>query len=109
LFAEYFPKIEKLERPKERSPYQEVIDWFAENEVEIMDDDNDAEYKKQLDSITPLKHLLKKYQPETPAEDRYFLLEFLLWGLSANKKLGKNRFTEGYQFKDLLGSYIGKL
>jgi len=109
LFGVYFPKIEKLERPKERSPYQDIMNWFIENELELMDEDTDAVYQKQLDAIKPLKELLKKYQPDTPKEDHYFLLEFILWGLFEYKKLGKNRFTEGYQFKDLLGSYISKL
>lgn len=109
LFATYFPKIEKLERPKERSPYQEVIEWFAENELELMDDDSDKVYRQQLDTVKPLKELIKKYQPNVPKEDMYFLLEFILWGLFEYKKLGKNRFTEGYQFRDLLGSYISKL
>lgn len=109
LFGEYFPKIEKLERPNVKSPYQELVDWFTENEMELMDEDTDDIYKKQLDSVAPLKQLLKKYQPETPESDRYFLMEFLLWGLSENKKLGKNRFTEGYQFRDPLGSYISNL
>ena len=109
LFSFNFPKIEKLERPKEKTPYQEIMDWFAENELEIMDDDSDETYKKQLDSVTPLKALIKKYQPETSKEDTYFVMEFLLWGLSEYKKLGKNRFTEGYQFRDLLGSYISNL
>jgi magnesium chelatase subunit I len=109
LFPLYFPKIEKLERPKEKTPYQEIVDWFTENELEIMDDDSDEIYKKQLDSIVPIKALIKKYQPEAPKEDQYFLIEFLLWGLSEYKKLGKNRFTEGYQFRDLLGSYISNL
>lgn len=109
LFATYFPKIEKLERPKERSPYLEIMEWFAENELELMDDDSDKVYQQQLDTVKPLKELLKKYQPNTPKEDIYFMMEFILWGLFENKKLGKNRFTEGYQFKDLLGSYISKL
>lgn len=109
LFAEYFPKIEKLERPKEKTPYQEIIDWFTENELELMDEDSDEDYRKQLEAIAPLNNLIKKYQPGTPKEDVYFLGELILWGLAEYKKLGKNRFTEGYQFRDLLGSYISKL
>jgi magnesium chelatase subunit I len=109
LFPFYFPAIEKLERPKERTPYQEIVDWFMENELELLDEDSDETYKKQLDSIVPLKALLKKYQPDTAKEDIYFVMEFLLWGLSEYKKLGKNRFTEGYQFRDPLGSYISNL
>jgi magnesium chelatase subunit I len=110
LFTEYFPKIEKLERQKDKSPYQDVTDWFAEHELELMDDDSDETYRNNLDELKPLRKLMQQYQPNVAAkEDQYFLLEFMLWGLSEYKKLGKNRFTEGYQFRDLLGSYIGKL
>jgi len=109
LFAMLFPRIEKLERPKEKSPYQEIIDWFAEHELELPDDEDDAVYRKQLDSIAPLKALVKRYQPDTPKKDLYFVYEFVLWGLSEYKKIGKKRFEEGYQFRDLLGSYISNL
>jgi magnesium chelatase subunit I len=109
LFAEYFPKIEKLEKATERSPYQELIDWFIENEVELMDEDDDKEYQKQIEAIVPLQNIIHKYQPNIAKEDRYFLGEFILWSLSEYKKIGKNRFTEGYQFKDLLGTFIRKL
>lgn len=109
LFVEYFPKIEKLEKATERSPYQELINWFIENEVEIMDDDADKDYQQQLESIVPLQNIIDKYQAHVPKEDRYFLGEFILWSLSEYKKIGKNRFTEGYQFKDLPGSFIRKL
>ncbi|WP_118953205.1 AAA family ATPase [Taibaiella helva] len=103
LFPLYFPKIEKLERPKEKTPYQEAIDWFAENEIELMDEDSDYDYRQQLDAAGPLYGLIRKYQHDVPEEDRHFLMEFLLWGLSEFKKLGKTRFTEGYQFRNLLG------
>jgi magnesium chelatase subunit I len=110
FFPGYFPKIEKLEKPNEKSPYQEIIDWFFnESGFELLDDTNDEEYKKQLDSIIPLKQLVQKYQPDVPAEDQYFLKEFVLWGLAEYKKLSKDRLDEGYQFKDIYGSYISKL
>jgi magnesium chelatase subunit I len=110
FFPAYFPKIEKLERPNEKGPFQEVIDWFfSESGFELPDDATDAEYKKVLDSIIPLKQLILKYQPNTSAEDQYFMREFILWGLSEFKKLSKDRVTEGYQFKDPYGSYIDKL
>jgi magnesium chelatase subunit I len=37
------------------------------------------------------------------------MMEFLLWGLEASKKLNKYRTIDGFQFKDSLGSYISKL
>ncbi|HEY0091286.1 MAG TPA: AAA family ATPase [Flavobacterium sp.] len=110
LFEEYFPKIEKLERPNEKGPYQEIIDWFFTGSgFELLDDATDATYKKQLDAIIPLKQLIMKYQPDLPEEDQNFMKEFILWALAENKKLSKDRFTEGYQFKDIYGSYISKL
>ena len=35
--------------------------------------------------------------------------EFILWGLVEYDKLSKDRFENGYQFKDSLGSFIDKL
>jgi len=110
FFPGYFPKIEKLERSTDKNPYSEITDWFfAETGFELLDDATDEEYKRQLDAIAPLEDLVKKYQPELPAEDRYFIKEFVLWGLVEYNKLSKDRFSEGYQFKDLYGSYISKL
>ncbi|MBT8311236.1 MAG: sigma 54-interacting transcriptional regulator [Flavobacteriaceae bacterium] len=110
LFPDYFPGIKKLEHKDEDSPYDELINWFFNGEgFELVDEANEEEYTQQLDGIRPLKALLKKYQPDIPVQDRYFLMEFLLWGLVVHKKLSKHRFTQGYQFKDLYGSYISKL
>lgn len=110
LFGEYFPKIEKLEKNKDKGPFQEIVDWFFnESGLELTDDATDREYQKELDKIIPLKQLIQKYQPDTPKEDLLFMKEFILWGLSEYKKLSKDRFSEGYQFKDPFGSYISKL
>ncbi|NER11958.1 AAA domain-containing protein [Leptobacterium flavescens] len=107
LFPSYFPKIEKLERPDDESPYKEIVDWFFEgNELELLDELNDEEYKNRLDKLVPLNSLIEKYQPEINGADSYFLKEFVLWGLVEFKKLSKYRFSEGYHFKDLFGSYI---
>ena len=110
LFPKYFPKIEKLEKEGEKSPYDDLIFWFFEgNGFELLDDLTDAEYKQMLDSVTPLNSLLKEFQPDVKIEDQNFLKEFILWGLVQFKKLSKYRFTEGVQFKDPYGSYISGL
>ena len=110
LFPMYFPKIDKLERKDAIGPYEELISWFFDGEgFEILDDATDKEYKDALDGVPPLNQLIKEYQPEASKEDSYFLKELLLWGLVAHKKLSKHRFTEGYQFKDLYGSFISGL
>ncbi len=110
FFSLYFPKIEKLEKQEEKSPYKDTIDWFFnESGFEILDDATDAEYKQQLDSIIPLRALIAKYQPDVAPEDIYFMKEFVLWGLVEYNKLSKDRIVKGYQFNDLYGSYIRKL
>lgn len=110
LFPDYFPKIEKLKRPEETTPYDDLIEWFFEaSGFELPDDLPDSEYRKKLDSIEPLNKLIEKYQPELPKEDTYFMKEFLLWALVEYKKLSKQRFSKGLQFKDLYGSYISDL
>ncbi|WP_430966425.1 magnesium chelatase [Spongiimicrobium sp. 2-473A-2-J] len=110
IFPLYFPKIDKLERKDAESPYDALINWFFDGEgFELLDDAPEEVYKKQLDRIGPLNALVQSYQPQVPKEDSYFLKEVLLWGLVAHKKLSKHRFTRGYQFKDLYGSFISEL
>ncbi|SFU70229.1 magnesium chelatase subunit I [Pustulibacterium marinum] len=107
LFPDYFPKIEKLERQNEHSPYDDIVAWFFEqSDFELADDMSDTEYKEMLMKVTPLEQLVSKHQTELPKEDFYFMMEFVLWGLVAFNKLSKHRFTEGYQFNDLYGNYI---
>ena len=107
LFPQFFPAINKLERKDEETPYDELLHWFFQSEgFELLDDFTDEEYKRTLDSIPELNQLLKEHQPDYLKKDVYFLKEILLWGLVAHKKLNKNRFEEGYQFKDLYSSFM---
>ena len=109
-FILYFPKIEKLEKQGEKTPYSDTLEWFfAESGFELLDDCSDEEYISILDSIAPLDILIKKYHPQLQKEDLYFMKEFILWGLVEHDKLSKDRLSEGYQFKDLYGNYISKL
>ncbi len=110
FFPAFFPKIEKLERDAEASPYAKILEWFfAQTGFELLDDASEEDYKKQLDEVKPLEDLIQKYQPEFLQTDRYFLKEFILWGLVEFDKLSKERMEVGYQFKDLYSNYINKL
>jgi len=110
IFPAYFPKIEKLEKPNDKTPYSDLIEWFfAESGFELLDDCYDDEYQNILGAIVPLEILLKEYQADLAKEDKFFMKEFILWGLVEYRKLSKDRVAEGYQFKDIYGSYISKL
>ncbi len=111
LFVEFFPKIEKLQKQSEESPYDDLISWvFNQKEgFELLDELRDKEYKAKLDAIVPLDDLIGQYQPNLVATESYFVKEFILWALVEFKQLSKYRFTEGFQFKDPYGSFINDL
>ena len=111
LFPQYFPPIQKLEKQGEETPYDELISWFFNNSknFELLDDYDDKKYQKMLDSIKPLESLLEEYQPNTAKTERYFVKEFILWGLVEFNKLSKHRFTDGMQFQDPYGDFIRKI
>ncbi len=110
IFPEFFPKIEKLEKPDAKGPYEELLAWFfKDNQLYIDDNFSDDEYRSTLKSIKPLEKFIKNHKPNLVDDEKYFMMEFLLWGLEANKKLNKYRSLDGFEFKDSLGSYISKL
>lgn len=110
LFIDYFPEIKKLQQKDETTPYDGIVEWFfEESNFELLDDMNDELYKAELNRIKPLSKLIEKYQPEIDNQERYFLMEFVLWALVEYKKLNKSRFTKGYKFNDLYGSFINDL
>jgi magnesium chelatase subunit I len=110
LFQNYFPKVEKLEKQGEETPYDDLISWFFNGDgFELLDDFNDTKYKAKLDEVKPLDTLIADYQPEIDPRDVYFEKEFILWGLTQFKKLSKYRYSEGLKFQDPYGSYISGL
>ena len=107
VFPQYFPKIEKLEKQDEETPYDDLISWFFNRDsFALLDADDDATYRAKLDEAKPLDVLINDYQPDIDPRDVYFEKEFILWGLVQFKKLSKYRYNEGLQFQDPYGSFI---
>ena len=107
IFPDYFPKIEKLDKQEEDGPYDELLRWFFKNNELILEDSlAEKEYEQTLELVKGIESIINTHQKNCKIEDRYFMMEFLLWGLEAHKKLNKYRTLEGFQFKDSLGSYI---
>ena len=110
LFTDYFPKIEKLQKEDEVGPYDTILEWFfKDNELFLEDVLPDRSYQDSLTLVPGIKEVLDTHLETCDEKDRYFMMEFLLWGLESNKKLNKYRTLEGFQFKDSLGSYISGL
>lgn len=108
IFESYFPKVSKLEKPTVRGEYQNLIDWFVsqEDDFELGDNLSDADYHKKLDAVHPLGELLDKFHPDVPDEERYFLMELVLWGLVESKKLSRMRVADGISFSDEYSNYL---
>ncbi|GGE18824.1 magnesium chelatase [Psychroflexus salis] len=106
----YFPPLKKLEKESDKLPYKAILEWFYDgNQVELFDYVSDDEYKAELIQIEPLFSFVKKHVKDIKSEDIYFYMELVLWALTAHQKLSKHRFTEGNQFRDLLGDYLNNI
>ena len=107
LFLTYFPKIEKLKKQDQETPYDDVLNWFFEaNAFELSDEASGPAYLSALSAIEPLTKLIKKYQPHVAAIDTPFLMEFVLWALVELKQLSKRRTADGMAFNDIYDSMI---
>ena len=107
LFLMYFPKIEKLKKQDEETPYDAVLNWFLEADAfELSDEASQESYTSALNAIEPLKKLVMKYQPNISPVDAPFLMEFVLWALVELKQLSKRKTTNGLVFNDVYDSLI---
>jgi len=107
LFPAYFPEIKKLKKQEEEGPYDQLLEWFyGDNELFLEDNLSNNVYHDTLMNVPNLKKLITAYHVDCRDEDLLFMMEFLLWGLEANKKLNKYRTMEGFQFKDGLGNLL---
>ncbi|MDX5404341.1 MAG: sigma 54-interacting transcriptional regulator [Bacteroidota bacterium] len=107
LFPSHFPKIDKLKRSDDENPYLGVINWFSDGQTLSLEDEATNEsYRKALDEINTLGNLVDKYHKGLSAQDRYFMMEFLLWGLAEFSKLNKDRYEAHFTFGDLFQSYL---
>jgi magnesium chelatase subunit I len=108
-FALYFPSPDKTKRNQPSSsgtnPYQSIVNWFNKgNEVDLLNNVNNSEYKKVLLSVPGLKELINKYQPKEDEQTKLLLMEFALHGLAEYSLLSKFKLEAGIQFKDMLSS-----
>ena len=110
LFPKYFPEIKKLEHKDQQGPYDILLGWFYSDNSLFLEDGLPADlYRDTLMSVPRLETVVETHQQSCPAEEKYFMMEFLLWGLEAHKKLNKYRTIEGFQFKDGLGNILADL
>ena len=102
LMPGYFPKIEKLSKKTEASPYDELMaEIIAQGGIVMYDDSSDQEYQETLNSVNALAELTLSHTQNFPEKDRWFFMEWVLWGLAEHQKIGKDRLQNGFDFGDL--------
>lgn len=104
-FENYFPSPDKIKRTHEQNPYQEILNWFSKgNEIDILNNLTDEEYKKTLLAINGLKNFVDKQLPDKSETEKFLFMEFVLHGLAEYSLLSKHKLEYGTQFKDMLSS-----
>lgn len=108
-FLQLFPDPAKLKRKKDSSDYSGIINWFSQNNMlDLLDNENDKVYQSALTVVDGLEDLVKKYHPNARNPEKYLLMEFALHGLSEHSLLSKSKLTNGVTFKDLFGSLLNQ-
>lgn len=105
-FVKRFPNPEKLQRKEGRSPYQEVIDWFASHELDLDHNLSNSEYTRVLGSVKPLRKLVRTYAGDLRQEEEMLWAEFVLHALAEFSLIGKKGYYERFNFNDMLGSML---
>lgn len=110
LFAQYFPDPGKLKKQKQDNPYRKITDWFGSgNMVDLMLDIPAKQYAAELKKVAGLEDVVNKFYPNIRADEKLFLMEFVLHGLAEHSLLSKNMLEAGIQFRDVLGTvFSGK-
>lgn len=105
LFTSYLPNPETAKKHKSGNPYLKVIEWFTEgNVLEISDELNTAQYKKELQRVDGLSALVKSFHPDVMENQHYLLMELTLHGLAEYSQLSKKYLEGGYGFSDMFDS-----
>ena len=105
LMLQFFPDPEKAKKSKAANPYAEIINWFGDgNNLSLVDDLPQQDYKKALYAVTGLKDLVKKFHPRLSENQDLLLMEFVLHGLSEFSQLNKGFLDNGFAFSDMFNS-----
>ena len=106
-FAKYYKELKKLQRPDAYDEFDEVVEWFAQNnKFELPFDANNEDYEKALNIVEPLEKIIVKHQADMSFQEKLFHKEFLLWGLVEYKKLDKQKYHSHFEFEDTLLSRL---
>ena len=104
-FGKLFPTPENLKKTENTSPYQPIVSWFQKgNKLDLLSNLSKKDYEKNLQQVPGLNDLVNKYYKKENEDNKYLLMEFVLFGLSEHSLLSRYSLENGIQFKDMLSS-----
>ncbi len=107
LFLDHFPNPDKLKKGEERDPFGTIRAWFSGgNTIDLLNDSDDKEYRKMLDSVAGLRKLVEGYQKDAKGEEIYAYMELVLHGLSEFNVINKDIMEASLSFRDLLANML---
>ena len=105
VFPTYFPDPELFKKRKEMDNiYRPLVDFFSINEIEMLSDATQKEYKEDLSGIPGLSSIVKKYIPNADEQTSLLMQEFVIHGLTEYSILSKHVLDTGLSFSDLFSS-----
>jgi len=108
LFLEYFPHPDKVKKGENKDPYGTIRAWFSGgNNLDLLHDDTDKNFKKKLDGVAGLRKLVKDKNIE--ADDQLFFMELVLHSLSEFQVVSKNFVQAKISFNDPLANMFDDL
>lgn len=108
LFVEHFEHPDKTARNEKGDLYGNIRAWFASgNEVDILNEASDKEYKTLLDTVPDLDKILSSRNLDQ--EHVHLMKEFFLHGMAESEVISKEIMTKSLNFSDPLGSMLDEL
>lgn len=102
-FVQLFPDPERVRRRKMEDVYAPVVQFFAANEtLEFLRDDSDAEHEARLRSVPGLEALVAQYAPGWSGAHAVAAMEFVLHGLAEHNLIGRTWNQGDAVFADLM-------
>ncbi|MBK9759779.1 MAG: sigma 54-interacting transcriptional regulator [Flavobacteriales bacterium] len=116
VFLGLFPDPEKAKKQakpdaKGRNtpdPYASIVDHFESNQLDLLNEISDKQYRSALDAVPGLHELVSsKHAYLDPAEVTLWM-EFVLYGLAEKSRIGRSTLAGATRFTDMLGTVFSE-
>ena len=111
VFSELFPDPERPGRrragaPTVVDPYQTIVRFFDDRELEMDLESSSAEYRRLLQDVGGLSDLVRSRHAYLEEEEVWLWSEFVLHGLAEHSRIGRTLLQRSARFGDLVNSIL---